>query len=380
MNDSNAASSTAVSKEQSFNTNLNALTQISCSQENVNPQLPNRILPVKNTFQSLCTKCFSTLDSNSINYVPDRQDLKTFLNQSYKGQLILNYYKLHNNLTDTLSNYLAEITFGREINIILKQGKVTLDNPLKKLEVPPAILKNLATEISELFDDKSGIYYSPGFTDGTNRINPTGKLQSQLNYARRQLIDSGLLVITSRRSSVVVDSIIRTIDSTSTISLLNLLKQNSDDLEKIEKAWIDTFSARKQLIADNCLSGEKGVDFITSDFEKKCESAQSFKTSWPNLRATFEDFILSKRIDDVDAATQVVKLAELVDDDEDAVIFSLLPLAIKSSIASTVKRRNLMSWKLRLKLGGRHLLLIKKHFTPLWLLSDLSANLSTFMS
>ncbi|CAG5084891.1 Protein of unknown function [Cotesia congregata] len=106
------------------------------------------------------------------------------------------------------------------------------------------------------------------------------------------------------------------------------------------------FSARKQLVADSidklvefnlypCLSGEKGADFITSDFEKKFESAQSFKTSWPNLRATFEDFILSKRIDDVDAATQVIELAELIDDDKDAVIFSLLPLAIKSLVAST---------------------------------------------
>ncbi|CAG5096831.1 Protein of unknown function [Cotesia congregata] len=161
--------------------------------------------------------------------------------------------------------------------------------------VPPSILKNLATEISQSFDDKSGIYYSPGLTDGTNKINPTGKLQSQLNYARKQLVDSGLLVISSRRNSVLDSST----DSTSTTSLLNLLKKDSDDLEKIEKAWIDTFSARKQLVADSidklvefslypCLSGEKGADFVN---------------------------------------------------DKDAVIISLLPLAIKSSISSTVKRR-----------------------------------------
>ncbi|KAH0540214.1 hypothetical protein KQX54_014567 [Cotesia glomerata] len=72
---------------------------------------------------------------------------------------------------------------------------------------------------------------------------------------------------------------------------------------------------------------------------RKFENAKSFNTSWPDLPATFEDFILSKKTDDVDAAAQVVKLAELVDDDKDTVIISLLLPAIKSSISSTVKRR-----------------------------------------
>ncbi|KAH0561717.1 uncharacterized protein LOC123265838 isoform X1 [Cotesia glomerata] len=289
---------------------------------------------------------YLTIPHENIYVEPDRQDLRSYLNQSFKGLLILNYYKLHNNLTDTLSNYLAEIAVGRVIHNILKRQKITTENPLKKLIVPTVILKNLATEISLLFNEKSGIYYTPGLTDGTKKINAGGKLQSQLNYARRLLIDSGLLVISNRRSSVLTDST----DSASSSSLLNLLKKESEDLEQIEKAWIDAFAARRQMVADSsdklvefnlypCLSGDKATHFITLDFERKFEGAKSLKTSWPDLRATFEDFILSKRIDDVDAAAQVANLAELVDADKDAVIISLLPLAIKSSVSSTAKRR-----------------------------------------
>ncbi|CAD6206847.1 GSCOCG00010100001-RA-CDS [Cotesia congregata] len=293
---------------------------------------------------------YLTVPHENIYVEPGRPDLRSYLEQSFKGLLILNYYKLHKNLTDPLTNYLAEIAVGRVIHNILKRQKITTENPLKKLIVPTAILKNLATEISILFNEKSAIYYSPGLTDGIKKINSGGKLQSQLNYARRLLIDSGLLVISSRRSSVLTDSIISTTDSASSSSLLNLLKKESEDSEKIEKAWIDAFAARRQMVADSpdklvefnlypCLSGDKATHFITLDFERKFEGAKSFKTSWPNLRATFEDFILSKRIDDIDAAAQVAKLAELVDGDKDAVIISLLPLAIKSSVSSTAKRR-----------------------------------------
>ncbi|KAG8036082.1 hypothetical protein G9C98_004661, partial [Cotesia typhae] len=288
----------------------------------------------------------STFPHENIYVEPDRQDLRSYLEQSFKGLLILNYYKLHNTLTDSLSNYLAEMAIGREIYNILKRENTTIENPLKKLMVPTVILKNLASEISQLFNEKSGIYYSPGFTDGTKKINASGKLQSQLNYVRRLLIDSGLLVISSRRSSVLNDST----DLGSATSLLNLLKKDTEDLEKIEKSWIDTFGARQQLIADSpdklvefssypCLSGDKATHFITLDFERKFKNVKSLKTSWPDFRETFQDFILSKRIDDVDAALQVAKLSELVDDEKDAVIISLLPLAIKSSTPSTAKRR-----------------------------------------
>ncbi|XP_074106209.1 uncharacterized protein LOC141531978 [Cotesia typhae] len=292
----------------------------------------------------------STFPHENIYVEPDRQDLRSYLEQSFKGLLILNYYKLHNTLTDSLSNYLAEMAIGREIYNILKRENTTIENPLKKLMVPTVILKNLASEISQLFNEKSGIYYSPGFTDGTKKINASGKLQSQLNYVRRLLIDSGLLVISSRRSSVLNDST----DLGSATSLLNLLKKDTEDLEKIEKSWIDTFGARQQLIADSpdklvefssypCLSGDKATHFITLDFERKFKNVKSLKTSWPDFRETFQDFILSKRIDDVDAALQVAKLSELVDDEKDAVIISLLPLAIKSSTPSTAKRRKVES-------------------------------------
>lgn len=65
------------------------------------------------------------------------------------------------------------------------------------------ILKNLATELTNLFGGTSDIYYSPGIFEGDTKVNSAAKLLQAANYARKKLIDAGHLVHKSDIKNIV---------------------------------------------------------------------------------------------------------------------------------------------------------------------------------
>lgn len=80
-------------------------------------------------FSVECSKCQSINDFHN-----NRTDLKTFLKGSFEGILIQSHFDKHKKLDDAMQNNLTQLVISRELLTIVQNQKVTLENPIKKLE------------------------------------------------------------------------------------------------------------------------------------------------------------------------------------------------------------------------------------------------------
>lgn len=86
------------------------------------------------SFDTVCNSCLATIYSNDANYVPQREDLRTFLSKSFEGIEILTYYDLHKSLADDLHAPLTQLLMSREFYIMSKMKKFSASNLFKKIE------------------------------------------------------------------------------------------------------------------------------------------------------------------------------------------------------------------------------------------------------
>lgn len=86
------------------------------------------------SFNIICSKCQQSDDIKSAVYVPQRQDLRSFLESNFEGRLILMYYEKKKDLNDNMRNHLSQILINRELSFILEKNDTSVHNPLQKLE------------------------------------------------------------------------------------------------------------------------------------------------------------------------------------------------------------------------------------------------------
>ncbi|CAG5093315.1 Protein of unknown function, partial [Cotesia congregata] len=238
----------------------------------------------------------------------------------------------------------------REILSIIKSKKATTETPLTRLEFPTPLLKKLAEELSIRFGGRAEVYYSAGVSEGVNKINPTGKLQNQVSYVRKQLYEAGLLITSGRQRSTSVETTSTT--KTSEANLKVLTNKNFTDWDAIKNAWKDTYSCKQQLRADKqdkliefsffpCLANAAAVNLINDDFTSTFQNLTPLSDSWAQIRPALEEFVLSKRIDNINYSGSIHELFQLPDANKDALILELLLDAIKSTTLNSSKRRKI---------------------------------------
>ena len=86
------------------------------------------------TFDIICSKCQRKDSLDSVAFVTNRQPLEVFLNESDAGQTVLIHFKKYESLSDSMLDTLTRLLISREMTIIFKQKKVSLDNPLRHVQ------------------------------------------------------------------------------------------------------------------------------------------------------------------------------------------------------------------------------------------------------
>lgn len=90
--------------------------------------------PLYDSFKILCSQCLQNESIQSAMISSTRENLRTFLNKSFDGQLILIHNENFNTLSDDMVGSLVKLLIDRELEIIFFREKVSAQNPLKNLE------------------------------------------------------------------------------------------------------------------------------------------------------------------------------------------------------------------------------------------------------
>lgn len=88
----------------------------------------------QDSFEIICSKCNGIDNIHNAMFSRDRENLKSFLESSTEGKILLWHYEKHNRLHDDMMGLLVRLIVNRELDIIFKREKVSLQNPLRKLE------------------------------------------------------------------------------------------------------------------------------------------------------------------------------------------------------------------------------------------------------
>ena len=99
-----------------------------------NDQEHANITVLNDHFEILCSNCNTQTDVANSQFVPTRKDLISFLKSSFEGICILMEFEKNGRLSTAAMNVLTQLVINREMYIIFRSKKVTLKNPLDKLE------------------------------------------------------------------------------------------------------------------------------------------------------------------------------------------------------------------------------------------------------
>lgn len=84
-------------------------------------------------FDTICSTCYKTFDIRTATFIEQRVELMTLLRNRGEGVLLTLTAMSGNRdfLDDNFHNHLTQLLMDRELDIILKREKTSLENPLK---------------------------------------------------------------------------------------------------------------------------------------------------------------------------------------------------------------------------------------------------------
>ncbi|KAH0551965.1 uncharacterized protein LOC123270748 [Cotesia glomerata] len=297
----------------------------------------------------------SLINLSPITFCDPNESLKDYLSHDIDKLIVLcNFEKSPNKiLSDEMRTVLVKQVIDREVNIALRDANFQVGKePLKKFVIDRSRFLKLANEIATVFNEESGLYYTPYYQEGDVSVNPSGKLWERFNEVKKKMRDAGILQsnpkpVKNSKSVVVANA--------NTIEKIEWLKKNVQPVDQVKDYWRETFDVRQSNWKNEnkaesspfiyeCLKTDLGVDLIDIDFKRIQQKVKDdcIDSNWPKVAKSIRKYYsVNEQFVPTATAKKLLGLHSNISEDKDEIILLLLLTCIldnTSANSATVKK------------------------------------------